>query len=112
MNHTIDATNQSLGRLASNIAVLLRGKTHASYQPNVLPKDTVTISNVAKMKITGKKLKQKIHYHYSGYPGGMKARTLGDRMAKNPAEVLRLAVYRMLAPNRMRDKIIKHLTIQ
>ena len=109
MDHTIDATGESLGRLASRIAVLLRGKTHANFQPNALPTDTVTVVNVAKLKITGKKLEQKTYYHYSGYPGGMKARNLGNLMKKNPGEVLRHAVYRMLAPNRLRAKIIRHV---
>ena len=110
--HTVDATDQALGRLASKIALLLRGKTHADYEPNLLSHDMVNVTNASKMKITGKKLEQKTYYHYSGYPGGMKARNLGTLMNKNPAEVLRHAVYRMLAPNRLRDKIIKHLTIK
>ena len=109
---TIDATNQSLGRLASKIAVILRGKTSPSYQPNELPKEKVTVSNVSKIKITGNKLEQKTYYHYSGYPGGMKARTLGKEMDKDPKKILRLAVYRMLAQNRLRDKIIRNLIME
>ena len=108
----IDATNQSLGRLASKIAVILRGKTNPKYEPNILPEDKVTITNVAKLKLTGKKAEQKTYYHYSDYPGGMKERNLGNMMAKDPSRVLRLAVYRMLAQNRLRAKIIKNLIIQ
>ena|SRR3989344_2354217 len=111
MEYTLDATNQSLGRIASKIAVMLRGKLNPKFQPNVEPNDTVTVSNVAKMKLTGKKAEQKTYYHYSGFPGGMKARKLDVLMDKNPKRVLWLAVYRMLARNRMRDKIIKNLTI-
>lgn len=109
---TLDATNQSMGRLASKIAVILRGKLNPSYQPNELPKEKVTVTNVKGIKITGKKLDQKIYYHYSGYPGGMKARTLEMVMSKDPRKALWMAVYRMLARNRLRDKIIKNLTIQ
>ncbi len=109
---TIDATNQSLGRLASKIALILRGKTDPKYEAHLLPTEKVTITNVAKMKITGNKLEQKTYYHYSGYPGGMKARNLGNMMESKPDEVLRKAVYRMLQQNRLRDKIIKNLIIE
>lgn len=112
MTHDIDATNQSLGRLASRIAVILRGKTNPSYKPNELPQEKVLISNIDKIKFTGKKLKQKIYYHYSGYPGGMKARKLEIEFEKDPKKILRLAVYRMLAPNRIRSKIINNLEIK
>ena len=107
----LDATNQSPGRLASQIALILRGKTKPTYQPHMLPTEKVTVTNAAKMKFTGKKLDQKTYYHYSGYPGGMKARNLGNMMDKDPRRVLRLAVFRMLAPNRLRSKIIKNLII-
>ena len=110
--HNLDATDQSLGRLASRIAVILRGKTRSTYQPRLLPNERVVVSNIQKLKFTGRKLDQKIYYHYSGYPGGLKERKLGERFAKNPAAVLRLAVYRMLARNRLRDKIIKNLTVK
>ncbi len=112
MIHTLDAANQSLGRLASRIAVILRGKTHPNYQPYLMPTDKVVVTNINQIKFTGKKLKQKTYYHYSGYPGGLKARKLADVFAKNPQRVLRLAVYRMLARNRLRDKIIKNLDIR
>ncbi len=108
---TLDATNQSLGRLATKIAVLLRGKTDPKYQPNLLPTMRVTVTNISKIKITGKKLDQKTYYHYSGFPGGMKKKNLGIMMNKNPGWVLRTAVYKMLAKNRLRDKIIKNLII-
>ena len=112
MLHDIDATNQSLGRLASKVAVILRGKNNPSYQPNVMPQEKVTINNTDKIKFTGKKTEQKIYYHYSGYPGGMKARKLKNVLEKNPKKVLWLAVYRMLAPNRLRSKIMKNLEIK
>ena len=109
MTHNIDATNQSLGRLASRIAVVLRGKASPDYQPNALPKEKIVVTNVGKIKFTGKKFDQKKYYHYSGYPGGMKTRSLNEVFNKDPKRVLWMAVYRMLAKNRLRDKIIKNL---
>lgn len=112
MTHEIDATNQTLGRLASQIALILRGKTHPDFQPNQMPNDKVIVSNIKKIKFTGKKLTQKMYYHYSGYPGGLKAMKLKTIFGKNPGRVLRGTVYRMLAQNRLRDKIIKNLTVK
>lgn len=112
MVHEIDAANQSLGRLASKIALILRGKNNPGYKPSELPKEEIRVKNAAKIKFTGDKLNQKIYYHYSGYPGGMKERKLGDLFEKSPEKILRLAVYRMLAQNRLRDKIIKKLKIE
>src|SRR3990167_3361600 len=108
---TVDATNQSLGRLASRIAVLLRGKHLASYQPNVLPQIEVDVKNLKKVKFTGNKLKNKIYYRYSGYHSGIKSRTLEERWGKDPAEVLKYSVYRMLPDNKTRNKIIKNLKV-
>ena len=107
----VDATNQSLGRLASNIAVLLRGKHLPSYQPNVLPQIEVSVKNLKKVKFTGNKLKGKIYYKYSGYHSGITSRTLEQRWEKDPAEVLRYSVYRMLPDNKTRSKIIRNLKI-
>ena len=108
----VDATNQSLGRLASRIAVLLRGKHLAGYKPNVLPAVEVNVTNLKKVKFTGNKLKNKMYHHYSGYHSGIKSRTLGQWWAKSPAEVLKHSVYRMLPKNRTRDKIIKNLKFE
>lgn len=110
--HNIDATNQPLGRLASKIAVILRGKANPNYKPNVMPEERVSITNIAKLKFTGKKLKQKTYHHYSGYPSGMKYKKLETLFEQNPRRVLWLAVYRMLAPNKLRSKIIKNLEIK
>lgn len=107
----VDATNQSLGRLASRIAVLLRGKHLPNYQPNILPQVEVSIKNLRKVKFTGKKFTDKIYYRYSGYHSGIKARTLEERWTKSPAEVLRYSVYRMLPKNKTRDKVIKNLKV-
>lgn len=112
MKYVVDATDQPLGRLASKIAVILRGKTSPAYKPNVMPQEKVIVENVKKIKFTGRKFGQKVYHHYSGYPGGMKTRRLDVIFEKDPKKVLRLAVYRMLAPNRLRDKIIKNLEIK
>src|SRR3989344_1700386 len=110
MKYTIDATNQSLGRLASKVAVILRGKNLPTYTPNELPVSQVVIANLKNVKFTGNKFNQKKYYHYSGYHGGIKARNLSELWNSKPEEVLRKMVYRMLPINRTRDKIIKNLT--
>lgn len=108
----IDAANKIFGRLASQVALALRGKNKANFAPNILANEKVIVSNIKKISFTGKKLGQKTYYHYSGYPGGIKARILKDELAKNPAKVFKSAVYRMLPKNRSRSKIIKNLTIE
>lgn len=107
----IDATDKVLGRLASEVAVLLRGKNKATFQPHLDSGNEVIISNAAKIKITGRKLGQKKYYHYSGYPGGLKERKLADLFKKNPAMVLKKAIWNMLPKNKLRAKMIKRLKI-
>ena len=109
MQYELDATNQSLGRLASKAAHLLRGKEKASYTPNELSGNEVVIKNLKGAKFTGSKFDNKKYYHYSGYHGGIKARKLSELWEKKPDHVLREIVYRMLPTNRSRDKIIKNL---
>ena len=105
----IDATNETLGRLASKIAVLLRGKNLVSYQPEVLPEVIVTVKNPEKVRFTGSKFANKTYYHYSGYHSGIRARKLSELWATRPTHVIRECVYRMLPKNKTRDKIIKNL---
>ena|SRR3989338_2358592 len=112
MEHIIDATNQRLGRLASRIALILQGKTHADYEPRLVGKDKVVIKNIAKMVVTGKKLTQKIYYRHTGYMGHLKERTYKEFFAKYPDRVLRLAVKRMLPQNSLRDKRLLRLKIE
>lgn len=112
MLHTIDATNQSLGRLATKVALILRGKINPSFQPNVLPQEKVEIVNIKDLKFTGTKLNTKVYYRYSGYPGGIYSRKLSEMFEKTPGKLFRMTVYSMLPKNRMRDKIIKHLIIK
>ncbi len=110
--HTIDATDRVLGRLAGQIAVLLRGK----HKPNFVPyKDTgdfVIVKNVDKVKFTGKKLEKKKYYRHSGYPGGLKATPLKKVFQSRPQEVLRKAVLGMLPKNKLRAGLIKKLKFE
>ena len=107
--HEIDATDKALGRIATEVTTVLRGKNLPSYTPNKTPDVHVVIKNLGKAKFTGDKLNQKMYHHYSGYHSGIKSRTLGQRWAKEPQEVLRHIVYRMLPVNKTRDKIIQNL---
>src|SRR3989338_9118540 len=104
--YKIDATNESLGRLASKIAILLRGKNKPSYVPHKLPNEMVIVSNASKLRLTGKKMDQKAYYRYTGYPGNLKKVIMGKLMDKDPMKVLRDSVYHMLPENRTRNKII------
>lgn len=110
--HLLDAADKPLGRLASKVALLLRGKHKIDFTPNFDNGDFVIIKNIDKIKFTGKKIKQKIYHHYSGYPGGLKTVPLDKLFKKNPKEVLRRAVWRMLPKNRLREKMIKRLIIK
>lgn len=108
--HKIDATNQSLGRLATQVVMLLRGKNKVTFQRHLDEGDSVAVYNFSAVKITGNKLDQKIYYHHSHYPGGLKETKMKDLMEKNPGEVLKKAVYGMLPKNKLRPLMIKRLT--
>ncbi|MGB9743138.1 MAG: 50S ribosomal protein L13 [Minisyncoccales bacterium] len=110
--HTIDATNKNLGRLAAEIAVLLRGKHKSDFVPYKDMGDVVVIKNVNKLKFSGRKLIQKKYYRHSGYLGGIKEISLEKLFKKNPAAVLREAVNGMLPKNRLRAKMIKRLKFE
>jgi len=105
----IDAEDKSLGRVASNIALILQGKNKAEYLSYQDMGDTVKVKNIEKIKITAGKLKSKYYYHYSGFPGGMKKRSMGEVFARNPKEVLCRAVYNMLPKNKLRKERMKRL---
>ena len=94
--YVVDATGYTLGRLASEVAKILRGKNKPIYTPHADMGDYVIITNAEKIKVTGKKLEQKIYYHHSDYVGGMKETTLKEMLAKKPEKVLELAVKGML----------------
>ena len=94
--YVVDATDMTLGRLASEVAKVLRGKNKAIFTPHIDTGDYVIVINASKVKVTGKKLDQKIYYHHSDYVGGMKETTLREMLAKKPEKVIELAVKGML----------------
>ena len=107
--HTIDANGKVLGRLATEIAVLLRGKNKPDFAPYKDIGDLVVINNVEKLKFTGKKIEQKKYYHHSGYLGSLKETPMKKLLKENPSEILRIAVFGMLPKNKLRAKMIKRL---
>jgi len=111
-NYNIDANGKPLGRLAAEVASFLRGKREVNYLPHLDPMITVRILNLDKIILTGKKASQKIYYHYTGYPGGLKKIKYPDLIKKDPGRALRLAVLRMLHKNHLRAKLIKRLIIE
>ena len=94
--YVVDATNMTLGRLASEVAKVLRGKNKAIFTPHIDTGDYVIVINASKVKVTGRMLDQKIYYHHSDYVGGMKETTLREMLAKKPEKVVELAVKGML----------------
>lgn len=94
--YVVDAADMTLGRLASEVAKVLRGKNKPIFTPHMDTGDNVIVINASKIKVTGKKLDQKIYYHHSDYVGGMKQATLREKMAKKPEQVIELAVKGML----------------
>ena len=107
--YVVDAEGATLGRLASEIAKVLRGKNKPEYTPHIDTGDYVIVVNAEKVKVTGKKLQQKIYYNHSDYVGGMKETTLAELLAKKPEKVIELAVKGMLPKGPMgRDMIKKH----
>ena len=109
--YVVDATGYTLGRLASEVAKVLRGKNKPIFTPHIDTGDYVIIVNADKVKITGKKLDQKIYYHHSDYVGGMKGTTLKEMMAKKPERVLELAVKGMLPKGPLGRAMIKKLHV-
>lgn len=107
--YIIDATDQPLGRLATRVAVLLRGKNIPGFRPNKESKSQVRVFNTDKIKLTGKKMEQKKYYRHSGYPGGLKEVAVSKVMERDSREVVQRAVYGMLPANKLRDKTIKRL---
>ena len=94
--YVVDATDMTLGRLASEVASVLRGKNKPIFTPNLDTGDYVIIVNASKVKVTGKKLDQKVYHHHSDYVGGMREETLREKLAKTPCEVVEMAVKGML----------------
>lgn len=112
MEHTIDATNQKLGRIATKIATLLMNKDSVEFARNKEPKRVVTVINASKLSITEKKLKEETHSRYSGYPGGLTKETFEHvSKRKGYAELIKHAVSGMLPKNKLRSKMLLNLKI-
>jgi large subunit ribosomal protein L13 len=107
----VDADGQNLGRLATRIAHILRGKHKPIYSPHLDVGDFVIVINVDKVQVTGRKLDQKIYYRHSNYPGGLKSITLRDQLRKHPTRVLEAAVRGMLPHNRLGRRMFKKLKV-
>ena len=109
--YVVDAEGKNLGRLATQIADTLRGKQKPQYTPHVDTGDFVVVVNAEKITVTGKKLDDKIYYRHSGYPGGLKERTLREQLERRPTEVLRTAVKGMLPKNKLAARQLTKLKI-
>ena len=109
--YVVDATGHTLGRLASEIASILRGKNKPTYTPHIDTGDYVIVVNADKIQVTGKKLDQKVYYNHSDYVGGMKETTLKEKMAKKPEDVIRLAVKGMLPKGPLGREMITKLHV-
>ena len=107
----IDATDKVLGRVASEVALRLRGKHKAIYTPHVDTGDFIVIVNADKIRVTGNKAQDKIYYRHSGYPGGLKERPLREQLRRRPEEVLRKAVRGMLPKNKLASAQLRKLKI-
>ena len=109
--YVVDATDQTLGRLASEVAKVLRGKNKPIFTPHIDTGDYVIVINAEKIKVSGKKLDQKVYYHHSDYVGGMKETTLREMMAKKPEAVIETAVKGMLPKGPLGRTMIKKLHV-
>jgi large subunit ribosomal protein L13 len=109
--YVVDAENRTLGRLATQIADVLRGKRKPTYTPHVDVGDFVIVVNAEKVAVTGDKREKKLYWRHSGYPGGIRSRTLGDLLEKRPEEVIRRAVKGMLPRNRLARAQLRKLKV-
>jgi large subunit ribosomal protein L13 len=109
--YVVDAEGKTLGRLATQIANVLRGKHKPTYTPHVDVGDFVIVVNAEKVAVTGDKREKKLYWRHSGYPGGIRSRTLGDLLEKRPEEVIRKAVKGMLPRNRLARQQLRKLRV-
>ena len=109
--YVVDAEGKTLGRLASQIAAVLRGKHKPQYSPGVDVGDFVVVVNAEKIRVTGRKLEQKKYYRHSGYPGGLREFTLGTQLERHPTRVIKAAVRGMLPRGRLGRKQFKKLKV-
>ena len=109
--YVVDAEGMTLGRLSSEVAKILRGKNKPTFTPHIDTEDNVIVINAEKIKVTGKKMDQKIYYNHSDYPGGMRETTLKEMMAKKPESVITLAVKGMLPKGPIGSQMLKKLHV-
>lgn len=109
--YVVDAEGQILGRLASRVASVLRGKASPAYSPHLDAGDFVVVVNAAKVRVTGEKLAQKRYYRYTGYPGGIRQRTAGEILARFPERLVRNAVTGMLPKTRLGRQLARKLKV-
>lgn len=107
----VDASGKTLGRLATEVARILRGKHKPIYSPMIDVGDYVIVVNAEKVRVTGRKLTQKFYYRHSGYPGGFKQISLGDMLARHPTRVIEYAVWGMLPKNALGRRMFKKLKV-
>lgn len=107
----VDAEGQTLGRLATRVAAMLRGKHKPTFTPHADMGDPVVVVNAAKISVTGDKPRSKIYYRHSGYPGGLRSETLGSLLRRRPTEVVRRAVRGMLPDTKLGDQLIRRLHV-
>lgn len=107
----VDAAGQRLGRLATQVAAVLRGKHKPTYTPHIDSGDYVIVINADKIELTGNKLSDKMYYRHSQYPGGLKKRSAGEMLAKSPKKVIELAVRGMLPHNRLGRRQLRKLKV-
>ena len=109
--YLVDAQGKTLGRLASQVAAILRGKHKPTFTPHMDMGDNVIVVNAEKIQVTGRKADQKKYYRHSGYPGGIKVTAYGDMLKNKPERVITIAVKGMIPHNRLGRKIISHLKV-
>jgi large subunit ribosomal protein L13 len=109
--YVVDAEGKTLGRLATQLADVLRGKRKPEYTPHCDTGDFVVVVNAAKIRVTGNKLNDKLYHRHSGYPGGLRTRTLADMLERRPEEVIRKAVKGMLPRNRLARQQLRKLKV-
>ena len=109
--HLFNAKGETIGRLATEIGRILRGKNKVDFTPNIDGGDFAVVINSDKIKPTGNKLKDKIYFRFSGYPGGITKTTLEEQIKKDSRKVIQDAVYGMLPKNKLRDKMMKRLLV-
>lgn len=108
----MDASGKILGRMASEIASLLRGKDIPNFAPNRYPERKIIVENIVNIKVTGEKAEQKLYKHHTGYPGGLKQLSFRQMFDRNPKKVLTRAVYGMLPKNKLRAHMMRNLEVK